>query len=90
MLDLLEKAFNLGHTFAVNTAGKYMKKLLCIQHPNIYSTIVNFKMHSIQATSFGGQFLTGQSSRALQSPLTFSTRSPLSSFDLGLEPLIVN
>jgi len=27
MLDLLEKAFNLGHTFAVNTAGEYMKLL---------------------------------------------------------------
>ena len=80
MLDLLEKAFNLGHTFAVNTAGKYMERLLNIQELN---------MHYIQATSFGGQFLTGQNSRGIQSPLAFSTLSPPSSFDLGLEPLIV-
>ena len=80
MLDLLEKAFNLGHTFAVNTAGKCMERLLNIQELNI---------HSIQATSFGGQFLTGQNSRGIQSPLASSTLSPPSSFDLGLEPLIV-
>ena len=29
ILDLLEKAFNLGHTFAVNTAGKLKDRKTC-------------------------------------------------------------
>ena len=87
MVQRLRFSINVQHSLkftqiSVNIAYYGRKKAL--HHCVNYCTTVFF-----QVTLFGAQFHTGQNSRDLQSPLTFLTPSPQSSFDLGLEPQIV-